>query len=400
MTPAARIQAAIEILDLWQADTAPLDRLLAQWGRQNRYAGSGDRAAIADHLYAALRRYRSAAYLAHADVRADTSDGRAVMLGLMRLQGQNLADCFTGARHAPSPPTDVERRPPPDLGQTPRAVRLDYPDWMEPHFADTPDEVLEALRHRAPVDLRVNTLRAGIDEAIAELARDGIEVEAGPLAPTCLRVTGGARKVQRSDAYVRGMVEIQDAASQAIAAMAGAAPGETVLDLCAGGGGKTLALAAHMQNRGRLIAHDISARRLAELPARAKRAGATIETIRPGETSELTGKCDLVVIDAPCSGSGAWRRNPDAKWRLTADRLAELTGVQSDLLRQGARLAAPGGRVLYATCSLLHCENAAIVEAFLAENPDWKRSSLRSLTPLDGGDGFFGAVLTVSRDRP
>ncbi len=258
--------------------------------------------------------------------------------------------------------------------------------------------MLEALRARAPLDLRVNLLKATPAEAVAALAGDGIEAGPVPLAPTALRVLDGARRVAGSSAYAQGLVEIQDTASQAVADLADARPGETVLDLCAGGGGKTLALAASMQNVGRLLAHDIAPQRIAGLPDRAARAGARVEIVPTAALDGLAGACDLVFVDAPCSGSGAWRRNPDAKWRLTPAALDRLAATQDALLDQAARLAAPGGRILYATCSILPRENADRVGAFLARAPGWRLAESRAPAP-PAGDGFHAALLDNS-DNP
>ncbi|MEO1460350.1 MAG: RsmB/NOP family class I SAM-dependent RNA methyltransferase, partial [Pseudomonadota bacterium] len=217
----------------------------------------------------------------------------------------------------------------------------------------------------------------------------------GPLAPTCLRVLDGARRVSRSAAYADGLVELQDAASQAAAAHANAAPGMIVLDYCAGGGGKALALAAHMAGRGRLMAHDIDPARMADLPARARRAGAAISPVGTAGLPELADRCDLVFADAPCSGSGAWRRNPDARWRLTPHRLAELHDAQNTVLAGAAACVRPGGTLVYATCSVLHSENIERVRAFLSGNTGWnpEREPLSLLPSGTDGDGFFAIRL-------
>ena len=224
-----------------------------------------------------------------------------------------------------------------------RPVRLDYPDWLEQHVSDVPDQCLDSLRDRAALDLRVNTLKSDRAQARDALAKEGIEADCVAHSPIALRVVSGERRVARSEAYLNGLVEIQDAGSQQLAAMASADPGDLILDLCTGGGGKSLAMAAACKNSARILAHDISAARIARLPERAQRAAARIECISEGDLADLKGKADIVFIDAPCSGSGAWRRNPDAKWRLTPDRLSQLCKIQLDLLRQGAELCKPTG---------------------------------------------------------
>jgi len=396
VTPAARIQAAIVVLDLWQAGTDGLDRTLAAWGRANRYAGSGDRRAIADLVYGAARRLRSAAWAAGA---GEPPSGRELILGSLILDGLDPVEFFSGIGHAPEPLIEAEAT---RLGQpletAPRPIRLDFPDWLSPHFESTPDAALDLMRQRAPLYLRANLLRGDRAAALAALAAEQIAAEPGPLSPTCIKVPTGAHSVARSNAYRDGLVEIQDAASQAAADYAQAMPGDTVLDYCAGGGGKTLALAAAMAGPvvggGQLYAHDIAPQRLAQLDERARRAGVEVTLLEPGQTGALTGRCDLVFVDAPCSGSGAWRRNPDAKWRLTCDQLAEYMQTQDAVLAEAAAAVRPGGQLIYATCSMLAAENEKLVGRFLATHADFRsgRAPLM-LAPTDGGDGFFASEL-------
>ena len=389
MTPGARVQAAIEILDHWRAADTGLDRILAAWARQNRYAGGGDRRAIADHCYDALRRRRSAAWVAGAD------DGRGLILGALRLDGQDPAAFFTGARYAPEMLGESERGAGHDLSDAPRAVRLDVPDWLVADLDEVGDADLAALRDRAPLDLRVNTLKTTRAEAVAALAVDGVVAQSVAHASSALRVTEGARKVAASAAYAQGLVEIQDTASQAVAAFAGAKPGMTVLDLCAGGGGKTLALGAVMAGEGRLLAHDIAPGRMKDLTPRAARAGVKVESVETGSLHGLSGSCDLVVVDAPCSGSGAWRRNPDHKWRLTRDALERLEATQAALLDQAAGLCAPGGAIAYMTCSILPRENRPQVDRFLDRLPGRRFEEELALGPAGGTDGFYAARLRL-----
>jgi 16S rRNA (cytosine967-C5)-methyltransferase len=393
VTPGARVQAAIEIVDLWQSGERGLDRVLAGWGRANRYAGSGDRRAIADLVYDAVRRLRSAAWVAGA---AEPAQGRDILIGSLVLDGLYPDTLFTGQGHAPAPLSDSERarqgRP---LTEAPRAIRLDLPDWLSPQLAHLPEAGLEALRARAPLFLRVNTLRADPETAAAVLREDGVETAAGPHSQTCLRVLSGAPRIARGRAFLDGMVELQDAASQAVARYACARPGETVLDYCAGAGGKALAFAAAMENTGALHAHDIAPERLAQLDERARRAGAKITCHAARDLDALRGKCDLVFVDAPCSGSGAWRRNPDAKWRQTPERLQVLQGMQAEILVQASQMVRPGGRLVYATCSILEAENTGQI-ANLSGPARSLRPARPSLTllPDDDGDGFYACELS------
>ncbi|HUF88126.1 MAG TPA: RsmB/NOP family class I SAM-dependent RNA methyltransferase [Thermohalobaculum sp.] len=399
MTPAARIQAAIDIVDRWRSAAQGLDQIVASWGRENRYAGSGDRRAIADLVYDAVRRLRSAAWVAGAeDTDHAPAAGRAVLLGSLVLDGLDrtaLAALFSGEGYAPAPLAAAETarlgRP---LDAAPRPVRLDFPNWLAPHLAPLPDDALAPMRERAAVFLRVNLLRADREAAIAALAGEGIGAEPGPLAPACLRVLSGARHVAQSRALREGLVEVQDAASQAAADYARARPGETVLDYCAGAGGKTLALAAAMRGAGRMHAHDIAPQRLEHLVERARRAGVEVRLHGADELQPLAGRCDLVFVDAPCSGSGTWRRQPDAKWRLSPQTLAAHTQSQDAILAAAAAAVRPGGRLVYATCSMLALENEHRMRRFLAAHPAFRpgRQPLR-LTPIDGGDGFFACEL-------
>jgi 16S rRNA (cytosine967-C5)-methyltransferase len=378
MTPAARLSAAIGILDRILAGS-PAEQALTNWGRASRFAGSGDRNAVRDLVFDALRCRRSFAALGGGET------GRGLILGGLRSAGQDPESFFTGEGHAPAPLTSA------DAGQTPEGYAAhDLPDWLGPRMEQDLGAdfraFAEALRHRAPVFLRVNTARCALSDAQAALAAEGIETVPHPLSPTALQVTGGARKVAGSAAYADGMVELQDAASQAVVDALPLADGQRVLDYCAGGGGKTLAMAARA--RLKLFAHDADPRRMRDLPARAKRAGARVTL-----TEAPQGPFDLVLADAPCSGSGSWRRAPEGKWLLTPERLEAVIAVQAQILDRITALVGPGGVLAYATCSLLRAENEAQIAAFQARSPGWSLTSQRRLTPLDGGDGFFVAVL-------
>jgi 16S rRNA (cytosine967-C5)-methyltransferase len=383
MTPAARAAAAIALLDRILAGE-PAERALTRWSREARYAGAADRAAVRDLVFDALR-----CRLSHG-VLGGGRDGRALILGGLRARGEDPAEVFTGGPHAPAPLTAAEAAPPP----VPAGLEaLDCPGWLAPELRRSLgaefEPVLAALRSRAPVHLRVNLRAATREAAAAALAAEGIATRPHPLAATALEVTAGARRVRQSEAYRRGLVELQDAASQAVAAALPVPEGGRVLDLCAGGGGKTLALAARAD--ADFAAHDADPRRMADLPARAARAGVRVRLI---SDPEAEAPFDLVLCDVPCSGSGAWRRAPDAKWRLTPARLAELRARQAAILDRAATLVAPGGMLAYVTCSLLAAENGDQVAAFLSRRPGWRVASRRRLTPLDGGDGFYSAHLT------
>ena len=385
------MQAAIGLIDAViaaaAADGAPADRLIAEYFRARRYAGSKDRRAVRELVYRAIR--------ACGPVPAS---GRAAMLRLAQGDPALIA-LFDGSPHGPAPVQDDDEVV---------AAGGTSPEWLarELRASDISDAEAEALLERAPLDLRVNTLKA--DRSTVELP---VAAER-TAAPEGLRVESGA-PVEAWDAYGAGLIEVQDTGSQLACIAVAASPGETVIDLCAGAGGKTLALAAAMGNRGTLIATDSDRNRLGKLAPRAARAGAgMIETrlINPGRElemlSDLSALADAVLVDAPCSGTGTWRRNPEARWRLTPDRLARFEQVQSRLLDIGAALVRPGGRLVYVTCSLLDAEGAGQVEAFLGRHGEWSAHALNlplgkprgkgwRLSPFhDGTDGFFIASLT------
>ncbi|MBI5111000.1 MAG: RsmB/NOP family class I SAM-dependent RNA methyltransferase [Rhodovulum sp.] len=381
MTPAARLSAAIEVLADIEARRRPAADALKDWGLAHRFAGSGDRAAIAGLVYDTLRRKLSAAH------RMGEATPRAVLLGMLRLDRgldpaaiEKLCD---GSRFAPDPLTPAERaalaRGEPD-DAAPSHVAGDYPDGLDGALARVfgDDRVAEgrALAHRAPIDLRVNTLAAGRDKAMAALGH--LAPKSTPWSPVGLRITIGPEAksppVHAEPAFIKGQVEIQDEGSQVAALLAAAKPGEQVIDLCAGGGGKTLALAAAMANKGQIYATDLDKRRLAPIHARLERAGVRnvqVRTPRPGADGldDLADRADLVLVDAPCTGTGTWRRNPDAKWRVRPGSLATRIAQQATVLDRAATLVRPGGRIVYITCSLLADENADQVAGFLTRHP-------------------------------
>ncbi|MCV6586523.1 MAG: RsmB/NOP family class I SAM-dependent RNA methyltransferase [Marinibacterium sp.] len=383
MTPGARVAAAIDILDDILSGR-PAEQCLTNWARRSRFAGSKDRAAIRDHVFDALRCKRSFA------AQGGAMTGRGLMIGAQRAGGLDPSELFTGDGHAPAPlgADDPQGRDP-----RPGAEALDLPDWLWPRMAaqygDGLAPIGTALQHRAPVHLRVNLRKGDLAVAQAALAGEGIITEPHPASASALEVTEGARRLRQSRAYQDGLVELQDAASQAVVDSLPLTDGMQVLDLCAGGGGKSLAMAARA--RLTLSAHDKFPQRMRDLPERARRAGVKVEILKPGA---LRGGYDLVLCDVPCSGSGAWRRNPEGKWLLDDDALQDLTGVQAGILDDATRLVRPGGVLVYVTCSLLRDENDAQVDAFLARHPGWQAGHRQSWVPGAGTDGFYCAHLT------
>lgn len=377
MKTEARIAAAIAILDDVLVGE-PAEKALLKWARNSRFAGSGDRAAVRDLVFAALRRRNSLA------ASGGGLTGRGLMIGLCRVKGTDPDLVFTGQGHAPSPLTEAER------AVLPTEV-LDLPDWIVPRWRKSLgaqwQQVANAMRHRAPVWLRVNPLRGDVAQAIVLLAQDEIDVQPSSQLPTALKVTRGERKIARSAAYRNGLVELQDLSPQLACAQLPLTPGARVLDFCAGGGGKALAIAAR-QPQAILHAHDAHPQRLADVPERARRAGAKIRIVDRPE-----GRFDLVVADVPCSGSGTWRRTPDAKWRLTERELERLCDLQQQVLAQAADHVAPGGVLAYMTCSVLRDENQDAVERFVRASPQFHQESSWVWNPVTASDGFFAALL-------
>ncbi|RJE83661.1 RsmB/NOP family class I SAM-dependent RNA methyltransferase [Paracoccus onubensis] len=377
MTPSARISAAIGVLD-WILDGQAAEQALLRWSRNSRYAGSKDRAAVRDLVYEALRRRNTLAD------RGGALSGRGLMIGLCRESGQDPDLHFTGKNYAPAPLNAHERT-------EQKVTSTDLPDWLMPLWREAlgPDAGLIAreMGQRAPVWLRVNPLLATVSEARSVLEQDGIETETALQLTEALRVSSGERRIANSRAYRGGLVELQDLSPQLACASLPLKEGDRVLDYCAGGGGKSLALAGR-QPGIRLFAHDAEPKRMADLPKRAQRAGARIERV-----SMPVGKFDLVVADVPCSGSGTWRRTPDAKWRLTSERLQQLTEIQSEILDKAAAFVAPGGHLAYMTCSLFEAENRGNVEAFMSRHDHFTQISSMLWTPLTASDGFFLSLL-------
>ncbi|GAA6158047.1 RsmB/NOP family class I SAM-dependent RNA methyltransferase [Ruegeria sp. HU-ET01832] len=384
MTPAARIQASIEILDEILRDV-PVEKALTGWARRSRFAGSKDRAAVRDHVFGALRCKRSFAALGGAET------GRGLMLGALRAARSDPSDLFTGVGHAPSPVGEDET----GRAFLSEAEQYDIPDWLWPVFQaslqDQAINVAQALQTRAPVHLRVNLIKSDSDRAIAALAADGITARTHDACDTALEVLDGARKVAQSQVFLTGLVELQDAASQAIVADLNLQPGQRVLDYCAGGGGKSLAIAAHVGVE--VFAHDVNPARMRDLPDRAKRAGAQVTILTP-DAVRSQAPFDVVLVDAPCSGSGSWRRAPAGKWALTPERLKELSALQLSILEETSGYVSPDGTLAYATCSMLNPENQEVVENFLGSHSGWNMSYQKLWLAAHGTDGFFTAHLT------
>jgi 16S rRNA (cytosine967-C5)-methyltransferase len=414
MTPSARLQIVIDFLQGYEKSPFPADRALKDFFRTRRFAGSKDRAAVAERVFAILRRRAGFSW------RMGTDTPRALVVASMLAEGLSPADIaalFDGSRYGPAPLTEAETAalcaaPAP----APAWVAGEYPPWLEPQLsaafgADLP-AAMAAMGGRAAIDLRVNTLSGSRSALKSALAAEGFAAVETPYSPLGLRLPcgPGTAKLTAGPAFAAGAFEMQDEAAQIAALLCGAKPGMSVLDLAAGAGGKTLALAALMENRGRIVAHDIASSRLHQLETRSTRAGIKIVRTTTAWPSE---RFDVVLVDAPCSGTGTWRRQPELRWRLDAARLADLIATQDALLDQAAGALEAGGRLIYATCSVLPCENRDRVERFLVRHPDfsianaaeiWQAetdtppppgmgSCLRAAPHTTGTDGFFAAIL-------
>ena len=435
MTPGARVAATIELLDeIVSRSERPADLVANAFFRTRRFIGSGDRRAVADRVWGILRRYGQLAWWLDRTRHPHRGTRAFVAADLILVEGMDMAGVtamFDGGTYRPVPLDEQEYAalrqmeghslPHPEQ---PDWVRLNVQEWVAPHlmeaYGDAWGREIAALDAAPPVDLRVNRLKATIEEAQRALLREGIETEPTRYAPNGLRLKRRL-SVVRGEAFQSGLVEIQDEGSQLVAALVDGRPGMQVADYCAGAGGKTLAIAAGMNNKGRVVAMDVYENRLERSAERLRRAGAhnverrAIDAENRKWMKRQAGAFDRVLVDAPCTGTGTWRRNPDGRWTLSPLEIAELPPKQSEILDAAAKLVKPGGRLVYATCSLLPVENEERVAAFLAAHPDfsalpapqvWAEAvgtpfpeaassgAYLRLTPArHGTDGFFAAIL-------
>ncbi|MCK8787222.1 RsmB/NOP family class I SAM-dependent RNA methyltransferase [Roseomonas sp. NAR14] len=436
MTPAARIAAAVALLEAVEATPQrPADATANDFFRARRYIGSGDRRAVAERAWGVVRqRLRLEWWLRRTAPGGQPTPRRLLAAHLLLAEGWNwrgVEEAFPGGRFNAEPLDAAERaalKPlagaPPVHPEMPEHVRLNLPEWVLPafrdRFGDRLAEEAAAMERPAPLDLRANLLRTTREAAAASLAAEGIATEPTPFSPWGLRLRQ-RRPITGTAAFREGLVEVQDEGSQLIALLADARPGMRVADFCAGAGGKTLAMAATMRNKGRLVACDVSAVRLEGAVRRLRRAGvdnAERHLLEPGDRwgKRRQAGFDRVLVDAPCTGTGTWRRNPDARLRTGPGDLAELSGKQGKILDSAADLVRPGGRLVYATCSILPEEDEGQMDAFLGRRPDYAPVPLAALWPAlcpgvpspetdssgpylvtspgrHGTDGFFAAVL-------
>ena len=426
MRPAAQIQATIELLDQISIDSYPADRTMAQYFKQRRYIGSKDKAAISEGFYQILRNRLSYEYLLD---EADLGTHSRLLAALnLCLDGKELSDYFNGEQYSPKPlraeqldafkNITIE-----NLESAPLNVQLNVPLWLEDKIqaavGDRYTLEMQASNQRANTDIRVNTLKSSVEEVAYAITAANYNAEPTELSPWGLRFDGRV-SLTALNAFKRGWFEIQDQGSQLLALLSDVKPGNKVVDFCAGAGGKTLAMAAMMENKGTLYACDVHSKRLEQLALRTKRAG--VHNVRSHQLSSEHDKwvkkhreiADVVLLDVPCTGTGTWRRSPDSRWNLKPEDLDNLTALQSSIIQSAKRLVKPGGRLLYATCSLLREENEKVVEQFLADNDDFSPRDFalpndlaaqserylldghqfRTLPALSETDGFFVASMT------
>ncbi len=423
MQQGARLSAAIEILDDMAAHHRPASAALRDWGRSHRFAGSTDRAVIGNMVYDALRHKSSLAW------RMGDDSPRALIIAALRFIWQasvnDIVQLCDGSKFAPAPLEENELKALEHDGgfdNAPEHVQGDYPEWLHSSFARVFADraVVEgrALAERAPLDIRVNTLKASREKVQKALGSMGAKPT--PLSPYGLRIAPPAADLQNpaarlphiesEAAHGKGWFEVQDEASQLAALLCGAEPGMQLADICAGAGGKTLALAATMQNKGQIHAWDRDKHRLRPIWERLKRAGVrNVQVLQGGNTAALeplTAKMDIVLADAPCTGTGSWRRKPDAKWRLSEKMLKTRLAEQREVLASAAKLVKPGGKLVYITCSLLPEENTDQIASFLKTSPEftpadlapqWKKTVTGTPVPYMGANSQAGLLLSPAR---
>ena len=424
MRPAAQLQATIELLDHIAETRYPADRTMAQYFKQRRYIGSKDKAAISEQLYIILRHRLSYEYLL--EKAGLGTHGRLLAALYLKLNGEDdLAEFFNGERYSPVPlrteQIEAFQTLELSLDDAPQHVQLNVPEWIAPHLQasleDRFDVEMQASNARASTDIRVNTLKSNVAQLGQVLKNVGYTFQTTELSPWSIRFDGRVA-LFGLDAFKQGWFEVQDEGSQLLALLSGVTQGQKVVDFCAGAGGKTLAMAAMMNNKGVIYACDVHSKRLEQLSKRTKRAG--VHNVRTHVLSSENDKwvkkhrdmADVVLLDAPCTGTGTWRRSPDSRWNLTPQNLQDLLALQASILQSAQRLVKPGGRLVYATCSLLKQENEQQVADFLQNNsafsltdielPEhlqghnkihYSHGQLRTMPALSGTDGFFVAVM-------
>jgi len=391
MTPQAHLASAVEIMDLIISGEAP-EKVLSNWSRRSRFAGSGDREKIRNIVFDCLRSLKSFWALGQAET------GRGVVIGYLLASDRNPEEVFTGLGYAPGVLSEEElKRLEDSRGSSKSDGVIDLPDWLLEEFRGALksdfNNILEMFRFRAPLYLRVNRSRTSPEETQKTLESEGVSTTRHPSFPFALEVLTNERKVKKSKTLELGHIELQDLNSQAVCETIPLKDGFRVLDFCAGGGGKSLALADRFS--GEIFAFDANFKRMQDIPVRANRAGSNIKVISELEL-ESEPKFDIVMCDVPCTGSGSWRRDPNGKWSLTPERYQELMASQKEILTTAKDHVKDRGLLVYITCSLLPSENSAQVNSFLDKFPNWTIELEKSFSPLTGGDGFFTTHLRLT----
>ncbi len=402
MTPGARFEAAISILDKF-LEGEPINKVLLNWFRNNRFAGSKDRFSIRETVFNCLRFRRSSLW--PFNYYGSTVCGRSWVLGLLILTDRRAVKFFNGDRFSPACISCEEKSVISSfnkvLEKAPISVQLDHPEFLEHLFRESLGQnyvsILKCLNSRAKLFLRVNLIRSTVPEAIKLLKSEKVEVRKCSYASSGLLVLSPINNIEKLDTYKSGKIEIQDISSQAVVDFIDPRGQIEILDYCAGSGGKTLAMASLVKFESKFFVHDKAPSRIKPFYERAKRAGIFAKTIRTSELNKGYKFFDLVVSDVPCSGTGAWRRNPEGKWWLSEVKLESLIIEQRDILKRSSRLVRYGGQFAYVTCSVLTSENRSQVDWFLSRNESFRLVRDIFISPMDGGDGFYAAILEKNK---
>ena len=398
MTPGARVSAAIEVLDDYLLGK-PVDKVLLNWFRANRFAGSKDRLAIRDLVFNCLR-YKLSSHWPFQQAGFPIG-GRVLLLGMLSDSHQCLEKFFDGKRYSPKTLSKLERVITKNFGESlsvaPTFVKLNFPKFLEKglmeSFGDNFWDNLNSLNVQANLFIRVNRIKANMDGVINSLKEDGIEVEKVEHFNNALKVLKNRRQFVKSKVFLLGKAEVQDINSQAVVEFIKPKEGIKILDFCAGAGGKTLALASFTGGQAEYYVHDKSLSKLGNLQLRCKRAGVKFKILDGTNPNDPNGKFDLVVADVPCSGTGVWRRNPGSKWSLTKDQLRLVLVEQKTILKAAGKYVKKNGTLAYITCSVLKSENQEQTSWFLSQDPTFSLLSARVLSPINGGDGFYVSLL-------
>ena len=380
-------QSVIEILDTY-LNEAKIDFVLRKWAIKHRFAGSSDRRKIKDIIFDIIRQKKSCEHV------GGGFSGRNLLIGYLKLKGTELNNVFDNSKFGPEELTIKEQNINVDISNLSNIYELDFPSWLIPilrrSLLNEFSNVVKALRNRSHIQLRVNLKKISRLNAIKKLQKNNIECEINELCSTALNVLNGAQHILTSQCFENGFVELQDAGSQLVSELIEINYNDKVLDMCAGAGGKSLSISCGAELDATYFAWDINFDRMKDIDARSKRAGVKIEKVIKLSSKSFYNK---IIIDAPCSGSGSWRRDPEGKWRLDEDILDNYVKTQRELILKGLKLLAPRGQILYITCSILDIENGKLIDDLISSVLSLRLVKSISLVPSSKSDGFYGAVL-------